>query len=116
MATYIVILLIYDTLYICNLTFQIKNSKVDIFCLQEIFFSDIQRQIVAAVKDEFPYAFSAQNLSMQPIPSIPTMACTVAQLRTYQECIVQRCSSFQGPVFLCIALRYIGITIVSVYT
>ena len=43
---------------------------------------------------------------MQPTPSIPTMACRVAQLQSYQLCFAQRCSSFSGPVLLCVSLRY----------
>ena len=87
-----------------DLTFQIKKSKVDIFCLQEIFLSDVQRQIAAAVIDEYPYVFSAQDLSI-PTPSPKIMACTVADLQTFELCIAHNCSGYPGPFVTCIIFR-----------
>ena len=76
---------------------------MDIFCLQEVLFSDVQREIVAAVIDEYPYAFSAQDL--MPTPSSNAMACTVVDLLTFEECFLQNCANFSGPLSVCISLK-----------
>ena len=71
---------------------------MDIFCLQEVFFSDVQRQIVAAVMDEYPYAFSAQDLESVPPSSNP--ACTVMELVTLQQCADDNCGLSSSPAEL----------------
>ena len=81
------------------------KSKVDIYCLQEVLFSDVQREIVAAVIDKYPYAFSAQNLSI-PTPSPNTMACGVGDLQNLLGCVIQGCVTFQGPLPVCITQKY----------
>ena len=36
---------------------------MDLWCLQEVWYADVQRELYAAVKDNFPYALSAINLT-----------------------------------------------------
>ena len=80
---------------ILKLLSQILTSEADIFCLQEIFFSDVQRQIVAAVRDDYPYAFSAQDLNSSTPSANP--ACTVMDLRALQECVLPNCDLSSSP-------------------
>ena len=71
---------------------------MDIFCLQEVFFSDVQRQIVAAVMDEYPYAFSAQDLNSST-PNANS-ACTASELGEVLMCAEANCDLSLSPVEL----------------
>ena len=87
---------------ILKLLSQILTSEADIFCLQAVFFSDVQRQIVAAVRDDYPYAFSAQDLNSSTPSANP--ACTEMDLQTLLGCVVVNCdlSSSQAELNNCI--------------
>ena len=53
---------------------QIALSDVDIFCLQEVFSSDVQRRIRRDLQPFYPYALSAIDLDTEPSDST-TPAC-----------------------------------------
>ena len=86
---------------------QIIKSDVDIFCLQEVWYADIQRQIYNGVKDYYPYVLSAVDLTDSTVSSEP--ACTIEMLGPALECQINSCSEFSNdpPQFAaCGGVRY----------
>ena len=86
---------------------QIIKSDVDIFCLQEVWYADIQRQIYNGVKDYYPYALSAVDLTDSTVSSEP--ACTMEMLGPGIECQMNFCSQYANNPLLfatCVAIRY----------
>jgi len=80
---------------------------VDIFCLQEVWYADIQRQIYNGVKDYYPYALSAVDLTDSTVSSEP--ACTIEMLGPAIECQMNSCSEYaNNPLQFaaCVAIRY----------
>ena len=91
--------------YTCQ---QIINSDVDIFCLQEVWYADIQKKIYSGVKDYYPYVLSAVDLTDNTVSSEP--ACTLEVLSSVQECQRNACSAFASDntrFRLCGILRYV---------
>ena len=85
---------------------QIIKSDVDIFCLQEVWYADIQRQIYNGVKDYYPYALSAVDLTDSTVSSEP--ACTRDTVNQFLQCQAMSCAAFAGSFFqtaVCAALR-----------
>lgn len=79
---------------------------MDIFCLQEIWFGDIQKQIYNGVKDYYPYALSAVDLTDNTVSSEP--ACTSETLNQFLQCRALHCAAFAGSNFefqICGVLR-----------
>lgn len=86
---------------------QIDSSDVDIFCLQEIFDTGIQRQIYAALKNKYPYSLSALNLSAEGESA--ERACSLEQLQQVGVCAQTQCPNLPpagGAFAACVALRY----------
>ena len=80
---------------------------MDIFCLQEVWYADIQRQIYNGVKDYYPYALSAVDLTDSTVSSEP--ACTIEMLGPGIECQMNFCSEYENDHFqlvACVATRY----------
>lgn len=86
------------------LIIQIEESDVDILCLQEIFYGDIQRQIYADLSQTYPYILSNLDFSAE---FNTNGACTLSEIQQMSECIAAQCSSFTDPTeqFACIALK-----------
>ena len=81
---------------------------MDIFCLQEVWYADIQRQIYNGVKDYYPYALSTVDLNDSTVSSEP--ACTIEILAPANECRVNECSEFASnalPMAICWVTRYV---------
>ena len=70
------------------------HSDVDIFCLQEVYSSSIQRKIRSALKDAYPYALSAIDLDTEPEGGKPT--CDSDLLDAFFTCRSQRCPGLVG--------------------
>ena len=89
---------------------QIIESDVDIFCLAEVWYADIQRQIYNGVKDYYPYALSAVDLTDSTVSSEP--ACTTEMLAPAIECQMNSCSEFANDIYqfaICGAIRYVHV-------
>ena len=54
--------------------YQMVHSDVDIFCLQEVWGSDVQRKIRTDLKPFYPHALSAIDLDTEPTDTT-TPAC-----------------------------------------
>ena len=74
----------------CDLSLQINDSDVDIFCLQEVFFADIQRQIYRALKERYPYILSATDLTLES--ESPERACEPQELFGVFTCVQTLCA------------------------
>ena len=75
---------------------QIIESDVDIFCLQEVWYADIQRQIYNGVKDYYPYALSAVDLTDSTVSSEP--ACTRDTLNQFLQCQAMNCAALADSI------------------
>lgn len=70
---------------------------MDIVCLQEIFFSDVQQQIFRALRGTYPFALSGSSLSHEEDPAKSgDYACTMQDLVAYNVCIGQNCLDMTG--------------------
>lgn len=79
---------------------------MDILCLQEVFFADTQRLIYRALKNKYPYAVSALNLSLDE--ESPQRACTVQEAILFQTCIATQCPGLTGNLLgNCFLMRYV---------
>ena len=67
---------------------------MDIFCLQEVFFADIQRQIYRALVDRYPYILSAANLTKET--ESPERACGVQEALGLVACVQTNCAGLTG--------------------
>lgn len=84
-----------------NFFLQIRNSDIDILCLQEVYFADVQRQIYRALQDTYPYIFTAADLTADD--SDPTRACTLSELLTIGICLITHCAGLERvEMFACI--------------
>ena len=70
------------------------HSDVDIFCLQEVFSSSIQRRIRSALRDVYPYVLSAIDLDTETGSDEPT--CDSDLLDAFFTCRSQRCPGAVG--------------------
>ena len=85
---------------------QIRDSDVDILCLQEAIRVDIQREIYESLLATYPYILSAVDLSA-PFSMYPQPACAVADLQLYGACIQTECPLTDLEALLvCFAIRY----------
>ena len=77
---------------------------MDIFCLQELFFGDVQRQVYNAAKDLYPYVHTATDLTVDDSTST-TPACTPEENAQFVSCLIANgCSNLEVPAtFLCFA-------------
>lgn len=83
---------------------QINNSDVDIICLQEVLFADIQRQIYRGLKDKYPYILSALDLSAEG--ESPERACALEEVQQVLGCSQAQCPGLTGVELAgCFALR-----------
>lgn len=86
---------------------QIIKSNVDIFCLQEVWYADVQRKIYNGVREYYPYVLSAVNLTDNTVSSEP--ACTVDMLFPGLGCQMNACGQFASDpnqFAICGATRY----------
>ena len=70
------------------------HSDVDIFCLQEVWESPIQRKIRRALKNIYPYALSAIDLDMEP--DSDELACDPDKIDAYFDCEDLACAQLSG--------------------
>ena len=66
---------------------------MDVLCLQEVFFVDIQQQIYNALNEKYPYILSAADLSAE-VNSTP--ACTSQELGELVVCTNAQCPGLEG--------------------
>lgn len=72
---------------------------MDIFCLQEVWTTDIQRKIRRSLKPYYPYALSAIDLEKERVDTT-TPACGVASgVDSYFGCRHQRCAGLSGLAY-----------------
>ena len=88
-----------------NFVLQIRESRdVDIFCLQEVWYADVQKSLYNSVKDKYPYALSAVDLNNSTGNSDPV--CAVAELGQFGACQATNCPGLFGTQALaCLVLR-----------
>ena len=91
---------------------QIKDSDVDIFCLQGLFLTDIQRQIYQSLRPTYPYIYSTVDFSAEmnlaAEMNLEKTPCTPNDLTLLEDCIEEKCPSTEkGVPMTCISLRYI---------
>ena len=90
----------------CDFLLQIRQSRdVDIFCLQEVWFADVQRSLYNSVRDKYPYALSAVDLNNSTGNSDPV--CPLVVLGQFGACQATNCPGLSGTELLgCLVLRY----------
>ncbi len=72
----------YIALNFCNVL-QIRQSNLDVICLQEVWRTDIQRLIAQSVKPTYPYSISLIDLDK---PSTSMFTCSRAEVLSYHNC------------------------------
>ena len=81
---------------------QIRQSQdVDIFCLQEVWYADVQRSLYNSVRDKYPYALSAVDLNNSTGNSDPV--CPFVVLGQFDECQATNCPGL--PALECLVSR-----------
>ena len=85
---------------------QIRKSRdVDIFCLQEVWYADVQKSLYNSVKDKYPYALSAVDLNNSSTGNSDPV-CSVAELGQFGACLATNCPGLSGTEALaCLVLR-----------
>ena len=77
---------------------------MDIFCLQEVVQADVQRRIYSALRQKYPYAVSALDLSAEVDSSQP--ACTLEEAGGVQVCTVTNCAGLdEDSTRACVIFR-----------
>ena len=84
---------------------QLSYSNVDIICLQEVFFGDMQRKLYRTLRRKYPYAVSALDLTAEE--ESLERACTVDELHQVVGCLLAECANLTGAeLSVCSILRY----------
>ena len=78
---------------------------MDIFCLQEVFFTDIQQQVYNGVRDIYPYVHTVADLTADG--SDPTPACSAGDTELIVTCLLSQCSGLEGLDSLVCGTRYL---------
>ena len=73
-----------------------KDSGVDIFCLQRILYVDIQRQIYQGLRQTYPYVYSGVDFSSEFDKEKP--ACTQSDMQRFGACVKENCTSADEDV------------------
>ena len=82
------------------------HSDVDIFCLQEVWGSDVQRKIHTDLKPFYPHALSAIDLDTEPTDTTTPACGDDSDYEAVIICRAQRCADQLGIAFaLCGILR-----------
>ena len=76
---------------------------MDIFCLQEVFFADVQREIYRALKGKYPYILSAADLSAES--ESLERACEPPELLGVLTCLQTDCAGLtdEAAATICLA-------------
>lgn len=76
---------------------------MDTFCLQEVFFADIQRQVYRELKDRYPHVLTATDLTASDTD--PARACAPLDLQAFGACFLMQCASSEGDAMLVCAVE-----------
>ena len=88
--------------------YQMVHSDVDIFCLQEVWGSDVQGKIRTDLKPFYPHALSAIDLDTEPTDTTTPACGDDSGLDEYFACRAQRCADQSGLAFsFCGIIRFI---------
>lgn len=80
-----------------NSLLQIRNSRLDVICLQEIWKSSTQRQIFSELRDLYPHAVSNVDLVTENTETTP-VACTLFEVLSYGDCITSNCTTSEADI------------------
>lgn len=77
---------------------------MDIWCLQEVLFADVQQQIYQNLSQAYPHIYS--NLRFEDEFDSETLACTPDQLQQFEVCAQSNCPIMDPRQFqACVVLR-----------
>ena len=82
-----------------------KESDVDIWCLQGAYFVDIQRQLYGGLKETYPYIHSVVDFSSDFDTRTP--ACNLSEVNNFFSCVRTLCPTdvFSLDSAVCIASK-----------
>ena len=83
-----------------------KSGTPDVLCLQEVFRRSDAKDIVEALRSQYPYHASFENLTAEPLVQ---PACTPQEAGVFESCLQDNyCSQVVGTVFINCSLANCG--------